>query len=322
MQLPQLNSLERSGLIELAQAEPELAYLFRHALVQDAAYHSLLKNTRRKLHRSVGETLERLYPDRLDELAATLAYHFGLAEAHVPRRTRRRAGAGRATSAPHAGHEKALDYFTRAANRARTVYANAEAVASYRAAIEQAGTPPSDRWHAQLAQLHEQLGDVLELTGKPEEARAAHDGAFKYVLQTDHVGHARLHRKIGSAWRSQFCHPDAAAAYDRAEQTLGAEAYEPIAAWWQEWIKIQLDRADPFQWIGYWPLLGVALHKDQIAEGVRFARAMLEPTQQRLPDALNVPLTQAVQLFEQGQVDSARSSLRQAIATAEQMQYL
>src|SRR5687767_4198905 len=71
-----LSTLEHSGLIRVAQLLPELEYLFRHALVQDAAYDSLLKQDRRKLHRAVALTLEAAYPDRLDELAAQLAQHF------------------------------------------------------------------------------------------------------------------------------------------------------------------------------------------------------------------------------------------------------
>jgi predicted ATPase len=73
-----LGKLEASGLIHLAQVEPELEYLFRHALVQDAAYASLLKADRRVLHKAVGEALERLYPDQLAsrELAPVLGRHF------------------------------------------------------------------------------------------------------------------------------------------------------------------------------------------------------------------------------------------------------
>src|SRR5687768_4491220 len=72
----QLDALEAKGLIRLAQFQPELEYLFRHALVQDTAYESLLKQERRMLHRLVGDALEQLYPDRHSELAAVLARHF------------------------------------------------------------------------------------------------------------------------------------------------------------------------------------------------------------------------------------------------------
>ncbi|HSL97339.1 MAG TPA: hypothetical protein VK831_02090 [Candidatus Deferrimicrobiaceae bacterium] len=72
----QLDTLESKGLIRVAVVQPELEYLFRHSLVQDAAYGSLLKQERRDLHARVGEALETLYPERRSELAAVLAMHF------------------------------------------------------------------------------------------------------------------------------------------------------------------------------------------------------------------------------------------------------
>jgi tetratricopeptide (TPR) repeat protein len=72
----QLDTLEARGLIRIASYQPELEYLFRHALLQDTAYESLLKQERRALHQVVGRTLEELYPDRVGELAAVLAMHF------------------------------------------------------------------------------------------------------------------------------------------------------------------------------------------------------------------------------------------------------
>ena len=145
----QLNLLESTGLIRLATAQPELEYLFRHALVQDAAYASLLKQDRKKLHLTVGEALERLYAEQQDEQAATLAYHFEKAEVR----------------------DKAIHYLSRAAELAREGYANAEAIAFYRAAINQVeqilsqADQSSESWRARLAGLFESLADVLELIG-------------------------------------------------------------------------------------------------------------------------------------------------------------
>jgi len=51
----ELGILEASGLVQVAAMVPELEYLFRHALVQDAAYSSLLKQDRRALHRLAAE---------------------------------------------------------------------------------------------------------------------------------------------------------------------------------------------------------------------------------------------------------------------------
>jgi tetratricopeptide (TPR) repeat protein len=71
-----IDTLEAKGLVSVATYRPELEYLFRHWLVQDAAYGSLLKQERRQLHRLVGEALESLYPERRNELAGILAMHF------------------------------------------------------------------------------------------------------------------------------------------------------------------------------------------------------------------------------------------------------
>ena len=72
----ELVTLEASGLIQIAAVQPELEYLFRHALVQDAAYSSLLKQDRRALHKLAAESLLSVYPDRQRELAGVIAMHF------------------------------------------------------------------------------------------------------------------------------------------------------------------------------------------------------------------------------------------------------
>jgi len=72
----ELSTLEASGLVQVAALEPELEYLFRHALVQDAAYSSLLKQDRRTLHRLAAQTLITLYPERTGELAGVIGMHY------------------------------------------------------------------------------------------------------------------------------------------------------------------------------------------------------------------------------------------------------
>lgn len=148
-----LAALENSGLIRLAQMEPEIEYLFRHVLIQDAAYNSLLKNSRRALHHAVGETLEQLYPDRRDELAPLLGQHF--LEAGEP--------------------ERASNYFSLAGDTALKIYANAEAALHYARAIEiakqKAGTAASE----QLLHLYTGRGRALELTGHYTEALSAYN---------------------------------------------------------------------------------------------------------------------------------------------------
>jgi tetratricopeptide (TPR) repeat protein len=73
---PQLRDLEAKGLIRLATSHPELEYLFRHWLIQEAAYGSLLRQERRELHRVVGESIEAIFAERGAELAGVLSMHF------------------------------------------------------------------------------------------------------------------------------------------------------------------------------------------------------------------------------------------------------
>ena len=81
----------RSALRRLAESElifqrgepPQARYTFKHALVQDAAYHSLLKANRSVQHRRVAETLEKQFPETVEKQPELLAYHYteaGLAE--------------------------------------------------------------------------------------------------------------------------------------------------------------------------------------------------------------------------------------------------
>lgn len=114
-----LRTLESSGLVRLAVTQPDLEYLFRHALVRDAAYSSLLEPDRKRLHRAVGEALEEMYPERREELAPQLARHF--------------AEAG--------NHARALTYFLLAGDSALAAYANHEAESHYRAALNLTPTP-------------------------------------------------------------------------------------------------------------------------------------------------------------------------------------
>lgn len=75
-----LGILEGAGLIALSSTEPELEYDFRHVLIQDAAYESLLKQERRALHAAVADGLLAMYPEHRDDLAPVLAHHFERAE--------------------------------------------------------------------------------------------------------------------------------------------------------------------------------------------------------------------------------------------------
>jgi class 3 adenylate cyclase/tetratricopeptide (TPR) repeat protein len=74
-----LGQLEGTNLLDLAGTEPELTYRFSHALVQDAAYETVLRQERREWHALVAAAVLARYPEREAEMADQLARHFELA---------------------------------------------------------------------------------------------------------------------------------------------------------------------------------------------------------------------------------------------------
>lgn len=111
---PQLGVLEAHGLIRLSATRPEIEYAFRHALVQEVVYSSLLKRERRRLHAQVAEALERRHAEHADDIAPVLAHHFE--EADDPRALHYLIVAGRRAAARYANRE-AFEHFDRARRR-------------------------------------------------------------------------------------------------------------------------------------------------------------------------------------------------------------
>ena len=72
----QLDRLVRAGLLFRQGAPPDAAYLFKHALVQDAAYGLLLREPRRHLHARIAETLESRFSETAENKPEVLARHW------------------------------------------------------------------------------------------------------------------------------------------------------------------------------------------------------------------------------------------------------
>jgi tetratricopeptide (TPR) repeat protein len=144
-----LSQLEAAGLINLAAVQPEIEYMFRHSFFHEAAYASLVKQDKQRLHLAVGEALERLYPNRLEEFAPRLAGHFD------------RAGSS----------QRALPYYVQAGKAAARRYANAEAALNYSRAVEIISSAPKNLLEeSQLVDLFMTRGRTFELTGRYQEA--------------------------------------------------------------------------------------------------------------------------------------------------------
>jgi class 3 adenylate cyclase len=83
------------GLAQLVDAElvyqrglpPQAQYIFKHALVQDTAYQSLLKSSRQQLHQQVAQVLKEQFPETVETQPELVAHHYteaGLIEQAVP----------------------------------------------------------------------------------------------------------------------------------------------------------------------------------------------------------------------------------------------
>jgi class 3 adenylate cyclase/energy-coupling factor transporter ATP-binding protein EcfA2 len=199
-------------------------YIFKHAITHDVAYDSLLFARRKELHRQIAEAIETLFPGRLDELSATLGYHFEKAEAT----------------------ERAIFYLGRAAERAKATFANAEAIAFYESAIGQITRSGNQEFRESEARLNEGLGDVLTLAGRHDEAQDAFARARSLLGITEPIARSRVHRKIGLSHSLQRHYAEIASEFDLADQELGEPAGTRAADWWEEKVQIQLERMHLF----------------------------------------------------------------------------
>jgi TOMM system kinase/cyclase fusion protein len=114
-------SLQR-GLHQLVEAEllyqqglpPQATYLFKHALIQEAAYQSLLRSTRQQHHQRIAQVLETQFPDTAETRPELLAHHY--TEAGLP--------------------AQAIPYWQRAGQRAHERSAYVEAIAHLTRGLE------------------------------------------------------------------------------------------------------------------------------------------------------------------------------------------
>ena len=70
-----LDRLVQAGLLSRQGVPPQASYLFKHALVQDAAYGTLLREPRRALHARIAETLESQFAESAESRPEILAHH-------------------------------------------------------------------------------------------------------------------------------------------------------------------------------------------------------------------------------------------------------
>src|SRR5262249_22310949 len=157
-----LGELVQAGLINARGQPPDAVYTFKHALVQDAAYASLLRDRRRAIHRRVAEMLETDAVGGASELQL-VAWHF--AEAGLP--------------------DRSIEYYEKAANRATGRFALAEMASHLRNGLAQVGRlPDSPGRQKRELDLQVALGRALidHQGSGAEEVRAAFERARELCL--------------------------------------------------------------------------------------------------------------------------------------------
>lgn len=78
-QLLSVHDVRNFADVRHARLESEREYIFKHALIQETIYHSILNRTRTKLHLQVAQAIERMFTDRLADFYGMLAYHYSRA---------------------------------------------------------------------------------------------------------------------------------------------------------------------------------------------------------------------------------------------------
>jgi class 3 adenylate cyclase/tetratricopeptide (TPR) repeat protein len=197
--------LDAADITVFERAEPERVHVFRHALMQEVAYQSMLYARRRELHGKIGEYLERRYADDLDDYYGLLAHHYRLSDRR----------------------DKAIAYLLKAGHAARGDYANEEALQYYSWALEAlAGAEDDPRsWEA-----HDALGDVYATIGRYDDALAQH-AAIIAAPGVSAEAARRAHLKRGNVLEKQAQFVAALAALEQAMALArsGAEGISPVA---------------------------------------------------------------------------------------------
>lgn len=193
------------ALVQLARAElifrrglpPDVVYEFKHALVQDAAYQSLLKSTRRQYHQRIARALKEQFPDTANTQPELLAHHY--TEAHI--------------------FDEAIDYWQRAGQRASERSANVEAISHLTKSLELLTNLPESGERNELElQLHIALGALLMTTKGYAAPEVGHAFNRARELCQNMADTPELFSVVRGMWRYYQVGGDLQAARGLAEQ--------------------------------------------------------------------------------------------------------
>jgi class 3 adenylate cyclase/predicted ATPase len=206
-----LRRLVEAGLVFQRGAPPTAEYLFKHALVQDTAYSTLLRGPRQALHRRIAEALEQQFPESVETRPEIAAHHYGEA----------------------AMAEKAIAYWHLAGKSSVAKSAVHEAIAQLRRGLGLLDGLPETRERKQLElDIHVTLSAAL-MAGKgyaDRETVVALERANRLVTETASVGTPLHFSVLYGLWVSTFNCGAIAAALEHAANFLSSAQSQPSSA--------------------------------------------------------------------------------------------
>jgi class 3 adenylate cyclase/tetratricopeptide (TPR) repeat protein len=241
---PVLEELRAADIVHDVDGLPKAAFRFRHALIQEALYSGLPRAERQRLHGRAAWALEAAHTDRLEKVAAVLGRHFT------------------AAGEP----DRAVTYLDMAGDRATSVFANDEAIASYRSAMAIVDADPASTNAA--VELRAKLANVLWRIGRWVEARQAFEEALALPDNGNVLRSAHLWIRLGRLEMADRRYDESEAAFDAAGALLGDDPASMDAAAAEEWLELMVD--------GRSALYGMLDQPERVLAVLDSARPMVE----------------------------------------------
>lgn len=172
---------EKDFIYKVATAKGHFS--FKHSLIHEVAYNTLLKANRVVLHNTVGEVLEKNFMENLEENAYDLAKHFDESE----------------------NNEKAIKYLKMASKKAKTNFDNEKAIEFFDKLLQRFGN--DQKYQLEKIKTLIKKGDVCLLIGKSSEAEKIYFGALDLAQKlNDKKQIANCNRVLGAffTFRNDF----------------------------------------------------------------------------------------------------------------------
>jgi predicted ATPase len=205
----ELGRLVEAEIVYQRGLPPQATYTFKHALIQDAAYQSLLRSTRQQYHQQIAQVLETQFPAIIDQQSELLAQHY--TEAGLT--------------------EQAIPYWQRAGQQAFQRSANLEAISHFTKGLEVLKTLPVSPEHRQheLA-LQITLGQALAVTKGYAAPEVEHTYARAHELCQQGGETLQLFPVLRGLWNFYLIRTELRTARELAEQLLhlAQHAQEPV----------------------------------------------------------------------------------------------